>query len=66
MKSLDLCQMEVLEGGVSCEGGLGATVGFMVAGLLIASVSGGVGLAFIAVGYGSGLLAGMNCGFGQN
>jgi|GEM_PF-2031897 len=64
MKKLELNQMENLEAGVTCSGGLGATVG-LTAGLIAATIVTGGGVLFAlgaiaAFGSGSILSVG-NC-----
>ncbi len=67
MKTLELNQMENLQGGdISCEGGWGITFGLIAGGFLLTVATAGAGLAVVAAGYAAGFAAGSNCGFGQN
>ncbi len=67
MKSLELKQMEIVQGGdISCEGGWGITFGLIAGGFLLTVATAGAGLAVVAAGYAAGYVAGTNCGFGQN
>lgn len=62
MKTLELNQLEVLEGGIDCATGLGGAVGTIVAGaLLAASGPVGWGAAVYLIGAGGLFAAGGNC-----
>lgn len=64
MKKMELSQMENLQGGVTCEGGVGVAVGLTVGLLAATVVTGGAALfvgAYFIGGVGSSLLAAGNC-----
>jgi hypothetical protein len=54
MKTLELNQMEVLQGGKACQEQLAYGVGLMLGGLLLGTVTFGLGAVVAIAGYGIG------------
>ena len=61
MKKLELNQMEIVEGGLSCESSFGLTIGLLVGGFILTAATAGAGIALVAGAYANGFITGRGC-----